>query len=104
MIKSPVQPKDVYRRVASLLSQVGCMTIFIVLVAGFLGRWLDAQFNTGRTITLWLILGSFPLTLLLMFFLVRLSIKSIKKETEQLAEEANAGVNNKEEEVNGTET
>lgn len=104
MIKSPVQPKDIYRRVVSLLSQVGCMTIFILLAAGFLGRWLDAHFNSGRTITLWLILGSFPLTLLLMFFLVRLSIKGIKKESEQVTQEAHTGVNDKEEEVNGAKT
>lgn len=80
------------------------MTIIILLAAGFLGRWLDAQFNTGRTITLWLILGSFPLTLLLMYFLVRLTIKGLSKENEQLKSEWTTRTDNKEVDVNDAES
>ncbi len=77
------------------------MTIIILLVAGFLGRWLDAQFNSGRTITLWLILGSFPLTLLLMYGLVRLTIKGLAKEAAQTKKEGVSEVgDNKEVEIN----
>jgi hypothetical protein len=90
--------------VLSLIGQVGCMTIIILLAAGFFGRWLDAQFNSGRTITLWLILGSFPLTLLLMYFLVRLTIKGLSKEAEQSKNEGHTRTDNKEVDVNDAET
>jgi len=80
------------------------MTIIILLAAGFLGRWLDSQFNTGRTITLWLILGSFPLTLLLMYFLVRLTIKGLSKEAGHSQNERLTTTDNKEVDVNDGET
>jgi len=101
MIKSPVPPQDVYRRVLSLVGQVGCMTIVIVLAAGFLGRWLDSRFNSGRSFTLWLILVSFPLTLLLMYGLVRLSIRGIAAEKKSLEDAENANEVGKEEVENG---
>lgn len=79
------------------------MTIIILLAAGFLGRWLDAQFNSGRTVTLWLILGSFPLTLLLMYILVRFTIKGLAKETAEAKKEGTSEDNNKEVEINDRE-
>ena len=54
-----------------VVGQVGCLTLLIVLAALFGGLWLDDRFNTRPIFTIGLMLGSIPLTLAAMFWIVR---------------------------------
>jgi formate hydrogenlyase subunit 4 len=56
---------------ALVTGQVGCLTLLIIFVALFFGRWLDAQFNTSPLITITLMILSVPVTLVVMFWVVR---------------------------------
>lgn len=49
-----------------MLGQVGCLTILVIGVALAAGLWLDQQFGTKPVFTLVLVLGSIPVTLILM--------------------------------------
>jgi formate hydrogenlyase subunit 4 len=56
---------------ALVTGQVGCLTILIIFAALFLGRWLDAQFGSRPLFTIVLMVGSVPITLILMFWVVK---------------------------------
>jgi len=56
---------------AVVTGQVGCLTLLIIFVALFLGRWLDIQFDTSPLITIGLMIASVPVTLVIMFWVVR---------------------------------
>jgi F0F1-type ATP synthase assembly protein I len=56
---------------AAVAGQVGCITLVIILVALFVGLWLDNQLNTRPLFTLILMMGSVPVTLVIMFWVVR---------------------------------
>ena len=56
---------------AVVTGQVGCVTLLIIFVALFLGRWLDKQFDTSPLITIVLMIASVPVTLVVMFWVVR---------------------------------
>jgi len=64
--------------IASIAGQVGCLTLLIVLGAVFLGLWLDSRFGTRPWWTVGLVLGSIPVSLILMLYVVRLAISKIK--------------------------
>lgn len=57
--------------VAAVVSQVGCLTTLIVVIALLLGLWLDAYLGTRPWATMLLLLLSVPVTLVLMFWIVR---------------------------------
>jgi ABC-type molybdate transport system permease subunit len=83
----------------TLTGQIGCFTLLVLIAAAFLGRWLDAQFGSGRTFTLWLIIGSLPVTLFLMYLMVRSTVKRISSGT--IAPEMTKGTtDNREEDKN----
>ncbi len=63
---------------AAVAGQVGCLTLIIVLAAVFAGLWLDNRFDTKPMITLILVFGSLPVTLILMFAIVRGATKKMK--------------------------
>ncbi len=64
--------------IAGLLGQVGCITLLIVLGALFLGLWLDSRFQTRPVITLVVVIASIPVSLLVMFAIVRTGLARIK--------------------------
>ncbi len=61
-----------------IIGQVGCLTIAIILVAVFAGLWLDRYFQTNRIITFVLVLASIPVSLLVMFLVVRAGLARLK--------------------------
>ncbi len=63
---------------ASIAGQVGCLTLVIIFVALFAGLWLDRYFATRPLFTIVLLIGSVPVTLFLMFRMVRAATNRIK--------------------------
>lgn len=63
---------------ASVTAQVGCITLVIVLAAIFAGIWLDNRFETRPWFTLGLLVVSVPVSLVIMFWIVRLAVSKIK--------------------------
>jgi len=73
---------------AAVAGQVGCLTLIIVLSALFGGLWLDNHYNTGRNVyTIGLMVASVPVTLVLMFWVVRKATSKIRLESKQAREE-----------------
>ena len=77
---------------AAVVGQVGCLTLVIVLIALFGGLWLDNRFGTRPWITVILVIGSVPVALVAMFWVVRkatsrITYSSIQK-TEGTEEES----------------
>ena len=57
--------------VGAVAGQAGCLTIIIVLAALFIGLWLDGYFGTKPLFTIVLVIGSIPITLVALFWVVR---------------------------------
>ena len=68
---------------AAVASQVGCLTIFIVFGALIAGLWLDTHFDTRPLFTVGLMIASIPMTLIIMFWIVKRATSRIKSNTEQ---------------------
>jgi ABC-type transport system involved in cytochrome c biogenesis permease subunit len=62
---------------ASIAGQVGCLTLVIIFIALFAGLWLDRSFDTRPLFTIVLLLGSVPVTLYLMFRVVKAATSRI---------------------------
>ena len=86
---------------AGVVSQVGLVTVVIVLVALFGGLWLDTQFGTRPIITVTLMVLSMPVTLGLMLFIVRRATAQLKpvaktnqnEESQSTQEDVDRGTN-----------
>jgi uncharacterized membrane protein YeiH len=79
----PPPPKDRVRywlnlTLAGFAAQAGCFTLIIVLTAVFGGLWLDATLGTKPVLTMVLLIVSIPVSIIVMFFLVRTATKRIK--------------------------
>ena len=72
---------------ASITAQVGCLTLVIILGAVFGGLWLDAQYQTKPWFTVGLLIASIPISLILMFFVVRITLKKLKPNVEKQQQE-----------------
>ena len=55
--------------------EVGCLTLFIVILALVVGLWLDRTLGTRPMFTIILLLGSAPFSLFLTFWVATRSIK-----------------------------
>lgn len=56
---------------AIVVGQVGCLTLVIILAALFGGLWLDGAMDTKPLFTIILMAASVPLTLVMMFWVVK---------------------------------
>ena len=63
-----------------MVSQVGCLTTVIVVGALLLGLWLDARMGTKPWMTVLTLILSVPVTLVLMFWIVRRLTAKIRPE------------------------
>jgi len=68
--------------VLSVAAQVGCLTFVIILGAVFLGLWLDSRFGTRPWWTAGLVLGSIPVSLIVMLLVVRLAVSKINTKSD----------------------
>jgi hypothetical protein len=64
-----------------IVSQVGCVTLVIIIAALLLGLYIDSRFNTKPWFTIGLIVVSIPVSLVLMIVIVRAAMKKMKLET-----------------------
>lgn len=65
---------------AGVTGLVGCLTLVIIIAALLLGLWLDGYLDTKPLFTLILIIGSVPVTLVVMFMVVNSATKRMKTE------------------------
>jgi MFS-type transporter involved in bile tolerance (Atg22 family) len=72
---------------AALAGQVGCLTLIIILGAVFGGLYLDQHFGSRPMFTLILVIGSIPISLVVMFFVSRAAIRRIKTQASQQEEQ-----------------
>jgi len=71
---------------------VGFLTIFILLVAFLAGNWLDNQFGTDALFTVILMVASVPVTLIVMFWVVRSVTARFAKPPVQNTEQQEEGI------------
>jgi hypothetical protein len=64
---------------AGLAGQIGCVVPAIILGSVLLGLWLDKTFETGKVITLIMVLGSLPVSIYLTFRLAMRAVKEINQ-------------------------
>ncbi len=69
--------------VAAVTGQVGFLTLVIIIGAVLGGLALDARLNTKPWFTIGLLLASIPLSLGLMFFVVRKTVSKLKLDNPQ---------------------
>ncbi len=75
--ESPRKQRTFNLTLAAIIGQVGFLTLIIVLVAVFGGLWLDHLFQTKPMITILLVVGSIPISIYIMFAVVRAGVKRI---------------------------
>jgi hypothetical protein len=63
---------------AGVAGQVGCVTVILVFGSMFAGIWLDRWLGTRPLFTVGLLLGSVPVTIFIMYWLVKLAIAKIQ--------------------------
>lgn len=97
-MRSTSEPSDKNRgqyafnlTLAAVAGQVGCLTLIIVLAALFGGLWLDKYFQTRPLFTVLLMVGSIPVTLVLMFIVVRAATSRLQSRNND-DQPQNAGV------------
>ncbi|HIE57130.1 MAG TPA: AtpZ/AtpI family protein [Anaerolineales bacterium] len=56
---------------AAVAGQVGCLTLIIIIASLFIGLWLDIQFDTKPMFTIIIMIASVPVTLGVMFWVVK---------------------------------
>ena len=80
---------------AAVAGQVGCLTTIIVVVSLLAGLFIDSRMDTRPTFTIILTVLSVPLTLAVMFWVVRRVTSRLKpvmnSKIEKLQEDANRG-------------
>jgi len=63
---------------ATVVGQVGCLTPIIILGALFAGLWLDRQFETKPLFTILFIVGSAPVSVYILYRIVRTATANLK--------------------------
>ena len=76
---------------ATVVGQVGCLTPVILLGALFAGLWLDRQFETKPLFTILFIVGSAPISVFVLYRIVRTATAKLKTDNQvkNYEEEAN---------------
>ena len=76
---------------ATVVGQVGCLTPLILLGALFAGLWLDRQFDTKPLFTILFIVGSAPVSVFVLYRIVRVATAKLKTndQDKNTEEEAN---------------
>jgi len=80
--KQPITTKQrlLNLSLVGIVSQVGCVTLLIIVLALLGGMFIDNRLQTKPWFTIGLVVASVPVSLVLMVFLVRAAIKRMKLE------------------------
>ena len=70
----------------AVVAQVGCFTPVIILGALFAGLWLDRTIASRPLFTILFIIGSMPVSIVVLFMIVRSAMKRLKSERKQNSE------------------
>jgi F0F1-type ATP synthase assembly protein I len=65
----------------AVITQVGCLTLVIILLSLLGGMWLDKTFGTRPLFTLLLLLAGTPLSVVVMLYVSRTAISKIKTQS-----------------------
>ncbi len=79
---APSRQKAFSRVLASVIAQVGFLTLAIVVLTLVGGMWLDSRFGTKPLLTILLLIASIPVTTVMMYFVVRRAAKKLEVPTE----------------------
>lgn len=89
---APQQSNKVFNiTLTTVVAQVGCFTPVIIIGALFLGLWLDRVFASGPLFTIIFIIGSMPVSIIVLLVIVRSAMKRLKSETKQNPEISSEG-------------
>ncbi|HEY9151740.1 MAG TPA: AtpZ/AtpI family protein [Anaerolineales bacterium] len=66
-----------------LITQVGCLTLVIILLSLLGGLWLDKVFGTRPLFTLLLLLAGTPFSVIVMLFVARRAVAKIKSQKKE---------------------
>ena len=66
----------------TVVGQVGCLTPVILLGALFAGLWLDRQFETKPLFTILFIVGSAPISVFVLYRIVRTATAKLKTDNQ----------------------
>jgi F0F1-type ATP synthase assembly protein I len=72
-----------YTALMVVVTQVGCLTLIIILAAVFGGLWLDKTFGTKPVLTLVLLLVSVPASVIAMLVVARRTAARLKEQAEK---------------------
>lgn len=72
-----------YTALTVVVTQVGCLTLIIILAAVFGGLWLDKTFGTKPVFTLVLLLVSVPVSVIAMLVVARRTAARLKEQAEK---------------------
>jgi F0F1-type ATP synthase assembly protein I len=75
---------------ATVVGQVGCLTPLILLGALFAGLWLDRQFDTKPLFTILFIVGSAPVSVFVLYRIVRMATAKLKTDNQDKKTEEDA--------------
>ena len=67
---------------ATVVGQVGCLTPVIILGALFAGLWLDRQLETKPLFTILFIIGSAPVSVFVLYRIVRTATAKLKTDNQ----------------------
>jgi F0F1-type ATP synthase assembly protein I len=67
----------------ALITQVGCLTLIIILASLLGGLWLDKTLGTRPLFTLLLLLAGTPLSVIVMMFVSRRAVAKIKSQSQK---------------------
>jgi F0F1-type ATP synthase assembly protein I len=71
----------------ALITQVGCLTLVIILASLLGGLWLDKTFGTKPLFTLLLLLAGTPLSVIVMLIVSRRAIAKISSQSQKKDED-----------------
>lgn len=63
---------------AAVIGQVGCLTPVILIGSLFMGLWLDRQFDTKPLFTVLFIMGSAPVSVVILYRIVKSATNRLK--------------------------
>lgn len=94
--RQPISTKQrlINLSLVGIVSQVGCVTLVIIVLALLGGMYIDNRFMTKPWFTIGLLIASVPVSLVIMIFLVRAAIKRMKLEKPKEAAQEDQSLGN----------